>query len=71
MADEGTLRHRARRLRNQQTRAESLLWSVLRDRRLEGFKFRRQAVIANYIVDFLCSRAKLYCRGRWCDAFES
>jgi very-short-patch-repair endonuclease len=59
MADEGTLRRRARRLRHHQTRAESLLWSVLRDRRLDGFKFRRQVLIANDIVDFLCSRAKL------------
>jgi very-short-patch-repair endonuclease len=59
MADEGTLRRRARRLRHHQTRAESLLWSVLRDRRLDGFKFRRQVLIASDIVDFLCSRAKL------------
>jgi very-short-patch-repair endonuclease len=59
MTDEDILRRRARRLRHQQTRAESLLWSVLRDRRLDGFKFRRQVLIANYIVDFLCSRAKL------------
>ncbi len=32
---------------------------MLRDRRLDGFKFRRQVLIANYIVDFLCRRAKL------------
>jgi len=59
MADDEKLRRRVRRLRHQQTKAESLLWSVLRDRRLEGFKFRRQVLIANYIVDFLCRRAKL------------
>jgi very-short-patch-repair endonuclease len=59
MADDEKLRRRVRRLRHQQTKAESLLWSVLRDRRLEGFKFRPQVLIANYIVDFLCRRAKL------------
>jgi very-short-patch-repair endonuclease len=59
MADDETLRGRSRQLRRRQTSAEALLWSVLRDRRLEGFKFRRQVVIASYIVDFLCSRARL------------
>jgi very-short-patch-repair endonuclease len=59
MADEETLRRRAKRLRHQQTSAETLLWSVLRDRRLHGCKFRRQVLVANYIVDFLCARAKL------------
>jgi very-short-patch-repair endonuclease len=41
MADEETLRRRVKQLRQRQTSAETLLWSVLRDRRLEGFKFRR------------------------------
>jgi very-short-patch-repair endonuclease len=59
MADEGTLRRRAKRLRRQQTSAEALLWSGLRDRRLGGYKFRRQVVVANFIADFLCARAKL------------
>jgi len=59
VADDETLRRRSKQLRRRQTHAEALLWSVLRDRRLEGFKFRRQVLIANYIVDFLCSRARL------------
>ena len=59
MTDEETLRCRSKHLRRGQTSAETLMWSVLRDRRLEGFKFRRQVVIASYIVDFLCRRAKL------------
>ena len=41
------------------TDAERTFWNVVRDRRLEGFKFRRQATIAPYIVDFLCIDAKL------------
>jgi len=59
MADKETLGRRSKHLRRGQTRAESLLWSVLRDRRLNGFKFCRQVVIAGYIVDFLCRRTKL------------
>lgn len=44
----------ARNLRHDQTDAESLLWRHLRDRRLDGFKFRRQYWIESYIVDFIC-----------------
>ncbi|WP_425107117.1 endonuclease domain-containing protein [Ancylobacter sp.] len=50
---------RARRLRRDHTDAEALLWSRLRDRRLDGWKFRRQAPVDKYIVDFLCVDAKL------------
>lgn len=38
---------------------ERRLWQLLRDRRLEGLKFRRQVVIGRYIVDFLCPRHRL------------
>src|SRR5688572_23598202 len=50
---------RARQLRARQTEAERLLWYLLRDRRLNGAKFRRQVPIGNYIVDFVCQEAKL------------
>lgn len=50
---------RARRLRRDQTEVERLLWSRLRDRRLDGWKFRRQAPIDRFTVDFLCPDAKL------------
>ena len=43
-----------RRLRKDQTDAERLLWSRLRDRGLDGHKFRRQSPIGNYVVDFEC-----------------
>jgi len=42
----------AREMRHQPTDAERKLWSLLRDRRLGGFKFRRQHPVAGYIVDF-------------------
>lgn len=50
---------KARLLRQHQTQTEALLWEHLRARRLAGFKFRRQYVIGQYIVDFACLEAKL------------
>ncbi len=50
---------RARRLRRDQTDAERILWSRLRDRRLNGLKFKRQAPIDRYIADFCCADARL------------
>jgi very-short-patch-repair endonuclease len=41
------------------TAAEAALWSALRGRRVDGWKFRRQHVIAGYIVDFYCSELRL------------
>jgi very-short-patch-repair endonuclease len=49
----------ARRLRRQQTDVERLLWFRLRDRRLDGWKFRRQFLIDRYVVDFFCADAHL------------
>jgi very-short-patch-repair endonuclease len=48
----------ARRLRVDQTDAETVLWNRIRNRRIDGHKFVRQTPIANYICDFVC-RAKL------------
>jgi very-short-patch-repair endonuclease len=48
------LRDRAREMRANPTSAERRLWSMLRDRRMPSFKFKRQHVIAPYIVDFAC-----------------
>jgi len=44
----------ARDLRKRQTEAESLLWQVVRGRRLCGLKFRRQYPIEPFIADFAC-----------------
>lgn len=50
----------ARELRKNQTEAEDLLWQHLRNRKLFGFKFRRQHPISQmYILDFYCARIKL------------
>ena len=50
---------RARRLRVLQTDVEWKLWFELRDRRLNGHKFRRQMPIDRYVVDFACIESKL------------
>jgi len=44
----------ARKLRRDQTEAEKLLWSKLRNRQFLGLKFRRQVQMEGYIVDFFC-----------------
>jgi very-short-patch-repair endonuclease len=49
---------RARKLRNNPTSTERVLWRVLRDKQL-CWRFRRQFVIAPYIVDFACPEARL------------
>ena len=50
---------RAQSLRKTSTDAENRLWGLLRNRQLDGWKFRRQAPIGNYIVDFVCLDAKV------------
>jgi very-short-patch-repair endonuclease len=52
-------RDRARRLRRDQTDAEDRLWKALRGCRLEGWKWRRQAPVGPFIVDFVCLEAAL------------
>jgi very-short-patch-repair endonuclease len=55
----GMSRDKAIELRQNATDAERRLWGALRDRRLQGFKFRRQHAIGKYIVDFACTRHRL------------
>jgi very-short-patch-repair endonuclease len=50
---------RARELRQLRTPAEALLWELLRNRQLLGFKFRRQHQFGDYIADFYCHEAQL------------
>ncbi len=41
------------------TDAERKLWSALRDRQIDGLKFRRQHPIGPYVLDFLCEERRL------------
>ncbi|MGH8172759.1 MAG: endonuclease domain-containing protein [Rhodanobacteraceae bacterium] len=57
--DMPTLISNARDLRKNSTDAERRLWSQLRNRHLAGYRFRRQAPLGRYVVDFVCLRARL------------
>jgi very-short-patch-repair endonuclease len=49
----------ARRFRGKPTPTEAAAWLLLRGRRTLGLKFRRQHVIAGFIVDFYCASLRL------------
>lgn len=51
--------HLQRTLRSQMTDAEQALWQVLRNRQIEGLKFRRQHPFGDYILDFVCLEHRL------------
>ncbi len=53
------LKELARELRKKQTSAEEMLWALLRNRQLLGFKFRRQHQFGDYVADFYCHNAQL------------
>ena len=50
---------KARQLRKNPTDAEQEVWNILRSRQVSGYKFRRQAPIGSYIVDFVCFESRL------------
>ena len=50
---------RARALRKAQNNAEARLSTRLRAGRLDGFKFRRQFPIGNFVIDFCCKQTHL------------
>ncbi|MBI1406588.1 MAG: DUF559 domain-containing protein [Caulobacter sp.] len=50
---------RARALRQTDNLTEDRLWAMLRGRRLDGLKFRRQVPIDRYFADFVCMEARL------------
>ncbi|OGP07299.1 MAG: hypothetical protein A2048_07165 [Deltaproteobacteria bacterium GWA2_45_12] len=49
----------AKNLRKQSTDTENWLWNALRAKRFEQLKFRRQQIIGNYIVDFVCFKKRV------------
>ena len=51
--------HRARELRYSETPAEKFLWTLLRAKKLNGVKFRRQEPLGQYVVDFVSFKKKL------------
>ena len=53
------LKERRKELRSRLTETERILWTLLKDRKLAGRKFRRQHSIGYYIADFYCPAEKL------------
>jgi imidazole glycerol-phosphate synthase subunit HisF len=49
----------AKELRHSQTSSEKYLWQILRNRKIDGLKFRRQHPLGKFVVDFYCHEAKL------------
>jgi len=50
---------RARALRKTMTPQEVKLWVQLRQLKLQGFHFRRQAPLEGYILDFVCFKHRV------------
>ncbi len=53
------MRKRSQDLRNSATTPEQKLWAKLKEWKAQGFHFRRQQTIENFIFDFACLRQKL------------
>jgi very-short-patch-repair endonuclease len=49
----------SRENRKKQTKAETALWAILREKKLKGYKFTRQKPIDRFILDFYCSKLLL------------
>ena len=46
-------------LRKNMTRAEFIIWQKLKCKQIEGYKFRSQYSISQFVVDFYCTELKL------------
>jgi very-short-patch-repair endonuclease len=46
-------------MRHEPAPAEQLIWRLLRDRQLGGYKFRRQVPLGAFVGDFYCHALKL------------
>ena len=52
------LKEYAKSNREEMTESEKVLWNALRDN-IQGYRFRRQHAIGQYIADFVCLPARL------------
>ena len=46
--------NKARNLRKNSTKQEQIFWNLVRNKKINNLKFKRQVPIGNYIVDFSC-----------------
>ncbi len=49
----------ARNLRKNMTDQERKLWKIIKNKQFYGYRFLRQYIIDNYIVDFVCCEKKI------------
>ena len=49
----------AKQQRKNPTEAEKIVWELLRNRRFNNYKFRRQQPVYRYIFDFVCIEKKI------------
>lgn len=54
-----SLESKRKALRQKMPQPEIMVWSKLRNRQLNGFKFKRQYSVGNYILDFYCPSDRL------------
>jgi very-short-patch-repair endonuclease len=48
-----------KKLRTNGTPAEAALWNILKNKKIDSLKFRRQHSVGNFILDFYCPSLKL------------
>ncbi|MDT0621131.1 vitamin B12 dependent-methionine synthase activation domain-containing protein [Croceitalea vernalis] len=53
------LKEFAKKMRHSPTPLEEMLWNALSNKNLDGFKFRRQHIIGEFIADFICLKQNL------------
>ena len=51
--------HLSRDLRRRSTLTEKIAWNMLRDRRMFGYRFKRQVVFEGFVLDFFCNELRL------------
>ena len=52
-------KEKRRKLRQNQTNAEELVWRYLRNQQMLGYKFKRQYSVDHFVLDFYCPELKL------------
>ena len=67
----GEMKDTRRKLRNNATKYEKIMWEKLRWDKFLGLKFRRQHSVWRYILDFYCPKIKLWIElkspsKKWC-----
>ena len=53
------LKETRRHLRKNHTYTEKIVWMYLRNRQIDGYKFRRQYSVDQFVIDFYCPKLKL------------